>query len=253
MSKRKDKRIARMKLLELTRPNDFYQVSNGSLYFQKIMNRYKKSKKQNIIFPDINSLISDYRTEKIKTFSESEVIKDELGDEVRKFKALQSITNPQRLSVKNASENTDKNIYRRIKENRKSLIITLQKFERKGKILIPENKKENIKPDLNPKNILYHRKTILEKKQKRKESMTESYNSFEDTEQANTKNSLPILNQKIDYMAKDVINDSENLRTTYSKHIKLFTTRFDNWKTIQEFKHPEFKIRNKKNKTIDDF
>ena len=168
MSKRKDKRIARMKLLELTRPNDFYQVSNGSLYFQKIMNRYKKSKKQNIIFPDINSLISDYRTEKIKTFSESEVIKDELGDEVRKFKALQSITNPQRLSVKNASENTDKNIYKRIKENRKSLIITLQKFERKGKILIPENKKEDIKPDLNPKNILYHRKTILEKKKKKK-------------------------------------------------------------------------------------
>jgi hypothetical protein len=242
MSKRKDKGKLRRKLLELSRPNDFFEIAKGSLYFQKSMNKYKKSNRQNIIYPDINSLISDYRTEKIKTFTDNEVIKDELGDDIRKFKALQSITHPSRLSIKNA-DNSNKNVVSKIKENRKSLIVTLQAFERKGQFLIPENKKHILTSDLNPNKILYHKKTILELKKRRKETLTDTHTSFEnyDIDTKNSLNSLNILPHQIDNMAIDLINDSENLQTNYTKNFKHFSNKFDEWKTIQEFKYPEFK------------
>ena len=242
MSKRKDKGKLRRKLLELSNPNDFFEISKGSLYFQKSMNKYKKINNQNIIYPDINTLLSDYRTEKIKTFTDNEVIKEELGDDIRKFKALQSITHPSRLSIKNA-DNSNKNLVSKIKENRKSLIVTLQAFERKGQLLIPDNKKRILTSDLNPNKILYHKKTILEKRKRRKETLTDTHNSFEDydIDTKNSLNSLNILHHQIDNLAIDLINDSENLQTHYTKNFNSFSHKFDEWKTIQEFKYPEFK------------
>ena len=127
-----DKKKLKIKLLGLTNPNDFFQMSKGSHYFQKRMNKYNKSNKPHVIFPDINSLISDYRAEKINNLTDKEVIKDEFGDEVRQFKEEQSLTNPSKLSSKNSNE--IKKSINKTKENRKSLIVTLQKFENFGKI-----------------------------------------------------------------------------------------------------------------------
>ena len=233
-----DKKRLKIKLLGLSNPNNFFKMSKGTNYFQKRMNRYYKSNKPHVIFPDINSLISDYRTEKINNFTETEVIKDEIGDEIRQFKEEQIIINPSKLKSKNSNE--IKNNFNKTKENRKSLIVTLQKFENFGKILIPENKKKDLTSDLNPKKILFHKKTILEKRKRRKESLTDSFNTFDNYDR-DTKNSLYMLNYRINDMAKDVINDSESLHHKYSRNINIFTHKFNDWKTIQEFRFPQLK------------
>jgi hypothetical protein len=238
-----DKKKLKIKLLGLTNPNDFFQMSKGSHYFQKRMNKYNKSNKPHVIFPDINSLISDYRAEKINNLTDKEVIKDEFGDEVRQFKEEQSLTNPSKLSSKNSNE--IKKGINKTKENRKSLIVTLHKFENFGKILIPDNKKKELTSDLNPNKILFHKKTILEKRKRRKESLTDSFETFDNYDR-DTKNSLYMLNYRINDMAKDVINDSENLHHKYSRNIKFFTNKFNDWKTIQEFRFPQLKKINEK-------
>ena len=55
-----------------------------------------------------------------------------------------------------------------------------------------------------------------------------------------------MLNYRINDMAKDVINDSENLHHKYSRNIKFFTNKFNDWKTIQEFRFPQLKKINEK-------
>ena len=241
-----DKKRLKIKLLGLTNPNNFFRMSKGTHYFQKRMNKYNKSNKPHVIFPDINSLISDYRAEKINNFTETEVIKDEFGDEVRQFKEEQSLTNPSKLSSKNSNE--IKKSINKTKENRKSLIVTLHKFENFGKILIPDNKKKELTSDLNPNKILFHKKTILEKRKRRKESLTDSFNTFDNFDR-DTKTSLYMLNFRISDMAKDVMNDSENLHHKYSRNIKNFTHKFNDWKTIQEFRFPQLKKINEKEDT----
>ena len=150
---------------------DFFEVSNSSNYFQKMMTQYNKSMNHHIIFPNINSLINDYRSEKINSLSEREILKDDLGDDLRKFKQLQSITDSSKLILKN-SNNKKINI-KKIKENKKNFIVTLQNFEKKGKILIPDNKKQQITSDLNPRKILFRRSNFFEKRNKRNENMTD--------------------------------------------------------------------------------
>ena len=83
---------------------DFFEVSNSSNYFQKMMTQYNKSMNHHIIFPNINSLINDYRSEKINSLSEREILKDDLGDDLRQFKQLQSITNSSKLTLKNSGD-----------------------------------------------------------------------------------------------------------------------------------------------------
>ena len=214
---------------------DFFEVSNSSNYFQKMMTQYNKSMNHHIIFPNINSLINDYRSEKINSLSEREILKDDLGDDLRKFKQLQSITDSSKLILKN-SNNKKINI-KKIKENKKNFLVTLQNFEKKGKILIPDNKKQQITSDLNPRRILFRRRNFFEKRNKRNENMTETIESFEN----DTKTSLYKYYYKLDDITKNAINENQNLYSIYSKNINNFTLRFDKWKTIQEFKHPELK------------
>ena len=73
--------------------------------------------------------------------------------------------------------------------------------------------------------------------------MTDTHNSFEDydIDTKNSLNSLNILHHQIDNLAIDLINDSENLQTHYTKNFNSFSHKFDEWKTIQELKYPEFK------------
>ena len=92
----------KFKLLGL-KEKDFFEVSNSSNYFQKMMTQYNKSMNHHIIFPNINSLINDYRSEKINSLSEREILKDDLGDDLRKFKQLQSITDSSKLILKNSN------------------------------------------------------------------------------------------------------------------------------------------------------
>ena len=126
---------------------------------------------------------------------------------------------------------------KKIKENKKNFIVTLQNFEKKGKILIPDNKKKQITSDLNPRKILFRRRNFFEKRNKRNENMTETVESFEN----DTKTSLYKYYYKLDDITKNAINENQNLYSIYSKNINNFTLRFDKWKTIQEFKHPELK------------
>ena len=159
MSHRKDKGKLRRKLLELSNPNDFFEISKGSLYFQKSMNKYKKINNQNIIYPDINTLLSDYRNQKMLELPESDILRAEIGEEIKQFKENHNLIKSNYNEI-NSSELKRKNSHtRNKKENRLSVLISLDKFQKQGKFIIPMNRKNiNLTNDLSAKNIIIENK-----------------------------------------------------------------------------------------------
>lgn len=98
--------------------------------FQYIYNKYKMQNQEPKVKPDIHLLLSEHRVEKLKTLTEVEILKDEIGDEIKKFKELQTIIIPDRLSQK-SSEISTKNLVPKLKEKRQSLLITFKNFKKK--------------------------------------------------------------------------------------------------------------------------
>ena len=68
------------------RDKNFIEISKCSKDFQNIYERYKLTQPKNIILPNIITLIQDYRTEKLNALTDSEIVKEEIGGEVRKIK-----------------------------------------------------------------------------------------------------------------------------------------------------------------------
>ena len=101
--------------------------------FQYIYNKYKMQNQEPKVKPDIHLLLSEHRVEKLKTLTEVEILKDEIGDEIKKFKELQTIIIPDRLSQK-SSEISTKNLVPKLKEKRQSLLITFKNFKKKHKL-----------------------------------------------------------------------------------------------------------------------
>ena len=236
----KDRRKLRLRMLQTENPKNYFPLSQRTPYFQKIMNKYNKMNKRNVNYHDINTLLADYREDKIKSLTDAEVMREEIGSEIKKYRELQKLPHQAKSDIKNL-------IIKKGKENRKNLLISLERFEKRGKLIIPDwKKRKELTSELNPNKILYppkifHYNTRNNFLNKTKDTL-KSYNSIDEKEKSNTyidfRTTLHQLHNKIDNMANDVENESRMLKTTYKNNIEIFSNDFDEWKKTQEFRYP---------------
>lgn len=208
----------------------FIEISKCSRDFQNIYEKYKLTQSKNHVLPNIVTLIQDYRTEKLNALTDSEIVKEEIGGEMRKIK--ENVI----LNRHYDPNKPQKEV--RIKENRNSLLVTLNKFEKQGKFnlinLLKESTKRRLKKDKQFNlNILYqggYYKNDIKKKLRQKKRNTIRSN----TEELN-------VHDKIDILADDIEYDSKILKSTYKKAFVNFQNEFNDWKQTQEFIYPEIK------------
>jgi hypothetical protein len=196
--------------------------------------------KRNVNYHDINTLLADYREDKIKSLTDAEVMREEIGSEIKKYRELQKLPHQAKSDIKNL-------IIKKGKENRKNFLISLERFEKRGKLIIPDwKKRKELTAELNPNKILYTGKIFNYNTRnnflnKSKETL-KAYNTIDEKERYNTyvdfRTTLHRLHDKIDNMANDVENESRMLKTTYKNNIEIFSNDFDEWKKTQEFRYP---------------
>ena len=81
----------KIKPVELEQKTKHFNISNSSEYFKNMMKKYKTSIEKNILYSDINSILSEYRNQKMLEFPESEILKAEIGEEIKQFNENQNI------------------------------------------------------------------------------------------------------------------------------------------------------------------
>ena len=102
------KRNPNIKSVDLGNSKKYFDLVNASEYFRKIMKDYTIKRNRNITYSDINSLLRDYRNEKLLALPESDILKDDVGEEMRKLKDFQN--NFHRESITKTDENKKKKI-----------------------------------------------------------------------------------------------------------------------------------------------
>ena len=233
----------------------YFDLLGATEYFKSMMKDYQIKRKRNITYSDINTLLRDYRNEKLLALPESDILKDDVGEEIRKLKEFQSNFQHRQSLLKN-NKNQKKNNGKK-RENRTSFLISLEKFEKQGKLMFPiQNQKNLIKnsfykeKELNPKKILYHKnldKYIENYKRRRKNTIdTFSTKTFTDYDtilntQSNLRTTMNLMHNRIENLSNDLENESRNLIHIYSNNIRNFTYNFEEWKKAQEFKLPEIR------------
>ena len=75
------------------------------------MKDYTIKRNRNITYSDINTLLRDYRNEKLLALPESDILKDDVGEEMRKLKDFQN--NFHRESITKTDENKKKKRYKK--------------------------------------------------------------------------------------------------------------------------------------------
>ena len=231
--------------------------------FQYIYNKYKMQNQEPKVKPDIHLLLSEHRVEKLKTLTEVEILKDEIGDEIKKFKELQTIIIPDRLSQK-SSEISTKNLVPKLKEKRQSLLITFKNFKKKHKLPAIKGQRRIIIDTtfLNADKMIYEdnkfgdnfKKQLIKKRNEKIRNNTlrqielNSQNNIANNTSTNTMMNSSILrttinnmNTKINFMSNEIENDLFNLKKTYSTNFNNFNTQYEDWKNAQEFKYPELR------------
>ena len=274
----------KIKPVEIEQNIKYFNISNSSEYFKNMIKKYKSSIGKNILYSDINTLLSDYRNQKMLELPESDILRAEIGEEIKQFKENHNLIKSNYNEI-NSSELKRKNSHtRNKKENRLSVLISLDKFQKQGKFIIPMNRKNiNLTNDLSAKNIIIENKNnkrnifsklnknlstkniIIENKKiipKKYFFSTGNTHRTYSTKSLSTNTNLTpikiknkdskiinlrsIYNNKINSLSNNLKNSSIKLRNTYYKYIKNFSNEFDNWKEKQTFKFPQIRIGLKK-------
>ena len=149
----------KIKPVEIEQNIKYFNISNSSEYFKNMIKKYKSSIGKNILYSDINTLLSDYRNQKMLELPESDILRSEIGEEIKQFKENHNLIKSNYNEI-NSSELKRKNSHtRNKKENRLSVLISLDKFQKQGKFIIPMNRKNiNLTNDLSAKNIIIENK-----------------------------------------------------------------------------------------------
>ena len=255
MSKKKLKLKTKLTEIENSNVKSYFNLLNATDYFKKMMKDYTIDSKRNKKFSDIHSLLNDYRNQKIRQIPENDMLKDEVGEEIKKLKEFKPQVQNRRLSIKEKNEITKNKNKLKKRENRTSFLISLEKLDKQENKLpyfIQKSSylnkiRENNEKELSAERIIYHkrylsdnyniptsRKTILLTHNSTKSDFNTVTKTISNIRSTRNK----IMHDKIDFLSNDLLQESSNLIKSYSNTIKNFSNNYDEWKKIQEIKFP---------------
>ena len=153
MSKKKQN----LKLTLDENKKSYFNLLNATDYFKKMMKRYTYHTQKTKKYLDIYTLLKDYRNQKIRQISDNDMLREDIGEEIKKLQEFKPNIGTRRLSIKEKNEmNKNKNKIKK-RENRLSFLVNIEK-KLKGKKINKNLYKEYIEPELNPNKIIYHKR-----------------------------------------------------------------------------------------------
>ena len=241
--------------------NDSY-IYIGSLTprFNNIYTKYINSKKKTI-YPNIRSILNEYRAEKLKKLNEQEAMREEIGQEIKKYKDAHELLKRKNLGTdKNKYyENFEKKNKKKQKENKGIILDTFYRYESKTQSK-KRIKNKNLKINLiSPFKIFQKNKnSFVEKIRNKHNNKTEVYFNKKKIvelleskikEKSRTKDSKKIKikecwihnHHKINAACDSITDDSIKVKINGRKTMDKFNNSWNKYKIIQEFKFPETK------------
>lgn len=217
----------------------YFQQGSFSPRFLNLFNNYLSSKKKKDV-TNMRTMLDNFQLEKIKGMSEKELFRDEIAEEIKKYKELDQ------KKIK-----TDKRIkLKAIKDNRANLLESLSKYTKdndKIKIFKPLSISKMFQPK---KDDGIHVKSYTERKydftknkirnleSHENEEKNKIYKTFYDKFINTWKYSRVKIGLSCDFLMKESKKRINNERNT----IKRFNSNWEKYKNLQEFKHPETKL-----------
>ena len=243
--------------------NEKNYISIGSLTprFNKIYSKYIKSK-QRTIYPNISSILNDYRSEKLNKLSEQEAMKEEIGEEIKKYKDIHDILKRKGHSIDKEKyfNNYSRHNKKQLKENRGIILDTFDRFENRIKTIQDtySNDKEMMKI-VSPYKIFKINKNSLEERIKNKlKNKTAFYFNRKkmidlidttikekprtrDGKKIKIKDCWDYFHLKINSYCDMITDDSIRVKINGRKTLDRFNNSWNKYKIIQKFKNPETK------------
>ena len=238
--------------------NEYTQISSRTLRFINLYSKYIKSK-QTTIYPNIRSILNEYRAEKLNKLSEQEAMREEIGEEIKKYKDIHEILKKRGPGVDKEKyyDNFKKQNKLKFKENRG---IILDTFYRYDSIIIPKKKKKFFKYNLiSPYKTFRINKNSLEERIKNKyknktstyfnpkklidllESKIRENNKTKDEKKKKIKNCWDYCHNKLNSYCDSINDESVKVKIRARKTMDRFNTSWNKYKIVQEFKFPETK------------
>ena len=251
-----------------TYENDNFEPKNNVLLtsfskrFNNIYSKYLNSKKRHF-YPDLMSLLNDYKNEKLINFHESESMKEEIDEEIKKYKLAHDIIKRKKnIDRKYFSYGS---IRRNIKENKFNLIQTFKTFAKDGKITSSKkwkNINEKIapkvinprlmfknEPDLKDKIDISRNKSTLYLKRKNLVDFLETKEKIELKKKNGVSHAWVFGQQKINFVCDNIIEDSKTARHDGKERLNKFNKNWKKYRKLKEFKFPDIQ---KKKEIIND-
>ena len=247
MSKKK----INLKTLEKIKKKSYFNLLNATDYFKRMMKNYIYQTQKSRRYIDIYTLLTNYRNQKIKEIPENDILKDEIGEEIKKLQEFKPNIGIRKLSIKEKKEITKNKNKLKKRENRTSFLISIEKYQKDEKIHHhhhhPYLNTINLN-ELKPEKIIFHRRVFSNSKNSLKTKRTLlSHNSTKtisdfDTIQTTITNLKSTRNkiyrEQINYLTSDILYDSSNIKKNYSNSIRSLSNDYDEWKRKLEIKFP---------------
>ena len=222
--------------------------------FNSIYNKYTNSKKKQF-FPDVMTLLSDYKNEKLKNFRETDSMKEEIDEEIKKYKLVHEMLK-RKTNIDQKYFSYGKSIKKKVKENKFNLLQTFKVFAKDGKIT-SRKKWKNIYETIVPKSIsarsMFKSKDDLKNKtydaSRKKSIIYTKRRNLIDFLELKEKDELKKKNgvnhawvfgqQKINIVCDDIIEDSKIARQEGKERLNRFNKTWTKYKKLKEFRYPD--------------
>lgn len=223
--------------------------------FKEIYENYKNLKNEKDFRLNLDEALKDYRTEKLNSLSDAQVVKEEIGSEVRKYKEKMNMRHRYALEAEKSKRYEPEE---KTKENRLSVYVLFNKFNNEGRFDPPGKKG---KKKANKSSVFLNKNRIFCTKPLFKVNMRKCFSSQEkkltngnfsnlpfltptNTLVTNTKTSFTgkrtfQINRDLEYMASKVEENSKMLKDHFRHTLNNFNGKFTEYKRTMEYLIPE--------------
>jgi hypothetical protein len=241
---------------------DYISIHSLTPKFVKIYSKYIKTKKKSI-YPNISTILSEFRTEKLNKLNEKETMEGEVGKEIKKYREIHNILRLKGVAFDREKylNNINKQYKNKVKENKENLLDKFHQYDDLIKTSSKINKIINQKAKciISPyKMFKMSRNVYNDKLQNTYSNNTEVHfkknkifelldiNKKEDSKSKESKrirmkDSMEQYHQKINSFCDSIEIDAIKAKFKGRKKIDKFNTSWNKYKLLQEFKHPEIR------------
>ena len=243
--------------------NDYIQLGSLTPRFIKLYSKYIKSK-QTTIYPNIHSILNNYRDEKLNKISEQEAMKEEIGEEIKKYKEIHEILKKKgpALDKEKYYNNFTSKKENELKENKAIILDTFYRYDNyikaKNNLYDDDNSIMNY---ISPYKIFKRNNNSLEEriKNKYKNKTSAYFNKKKMSElldikikkkpktrngkknEITIKDYLSYYHRKINSYCDKINDDSVKVKINGRKTMEKFNNTWNKYRIVQEFKYPEIK------------